>query len=202
MAFGTIVQRRTPVLFAGRLRNKINICKVSPVQDQSGGTSLNVNILFANVWASVEATGGNEQLAAGSEMSTVTHQIVIRYIGAAPSWLALTNYLPTALVKDSNGNMQQPQGAGLSGAVVPVWNPTQGQTTQDGDPSTGITWLNLGPAGQRSAVTSAMQVQFQTRQFQILDVQNPDERNKMQVLMCVEINDSTQQPGTLSGGVG
>lgn len=202
MAWGTIVQRRSPVLFAGRLRNKINIVKVSPAQDSTGGTSLLVNILWANVWATVEAVIGNEQQAAQSEVSTVTHHVVIRYIGAAPSWLALSSYLASGLVKDSNGNLQQAQGAGTTGAVAPAWNVTQGQTTQDGDPSTGVTWLNLGPAPERSGLNSGMQIQYQGRQFQILNVQNPDERNKMLMLSCLEINDSLQQPVNANGGLG
>ena len=45
----------------------------------------------------------------------------------------------------------------------------------------------------RTGITANMQVQFNGRQFQIEAVQNPDERNKMLILQCVEINDSAQQ---------
>jgi hypothetical protein len=74
--------------------------------------------------------------------------------------------------------------------------------TEDGDPSTGVTWLNLGPAPPYTGVTAAMQVWFQGRQFQITSVQNVDERNKMLFLQCVEINDSRQQITNQPGGLG
>lgn len=166
-----------------------------------GGQDVNVNVLYATVWASVEALSGSEKFAAHEFVSEVSHQVVIRYIGAAPSWLADSNYLTTAQIIDTNGNLQQPQGAGLSGATAPTWNPTQGQTTFDGDPSTGITWLNLGPAPQRvTGVNSAMQVWTDGVQMQVQAVQNPDRRNKMLLLQCLEINDSNQQNPTLVGG--
>lgn len=200
MAFGTVVQRRTPVLFAGRLRNKIDIVIPLPAQDSTGGYSLLANTVWANVWSTIEPIIGNEQQAAGTEMSTVTHSVLIRFIGAAPSWFKLTNYLGAALVKDSNGNLQQAQASGgLSGTVAPTWATGLGDLTQDGDPSTGVVWKNLGPAPLRTAVSSKMQVQYQGRQFQILDVQNPDERNKMLFLMCIEID--TQANVTLTPGV-
>jgi len=47
----------------------------------------------------------------------------------------------------------------------------------------------------RTGVTSGMVVWFQGRTFQIEAVQNPDERNKILILLCVEINDSRQQNG-------
>jgi head-tail adaptor len=199
MAWGIQVSRRSPTLNVGRLRNRVSIVRVSPQQDSTGGTNLSVDVLYANVWASVEALSGTDKFAAHEFVSEVSHQVVIRYIGAAPSWLAQTNYLGGALVKDSNGNLQQAQSSGgLSGAIAPVWNQVQGGFTQDGDPSTGITWKNIGPAPSRTGVTAKMQVWFRGRQFQIETVQNPDERNKLLLLLCTEINDSLQQQ--LSGG--
>lgn len=51
------------------------------------------------------------------------------------------------------------------------------------------------------AVLDKMQVWFKGRQFQIQSILNPDERNKTLFLLCVEINQSTQQatnqPGDL-----
>ena len=194
MPFGNILQRNTPVLLAGRLRHKIDLVQLTQVQDSTGGVSLSNVVVYANVWASIEALNGQETLAAGQELSTVSHQIVIRYIGAAPSWQALNNYSVGALCKDSNGNLQQVQSAGgLSGAAAPTWNVTQGQTTADGNPSTGLTWLNLGKAPERTGVTSAMQVWYQGRVFQILACQNADERNKSLILLTLEVNDSRQQ---------
>lgn len=200
MGWGMQVSRRSPTLNTGRLRNRISIVRVSPQQDSTGGTSLSVDVLYASVWASIEAqSGGDSANAQGGFVSKVTHQVVIRYIGAAPSWLALTNYLGNALVKDSNGYLQQAQSSGgLSGATAPTWNQVQGGFTQDGDPSTGIQWKNVGVAPVRTGVKASMQVWFNGRQFQIESVQNPDERTKMLILQCSEVNDSEQQ--ILSGG--
>jgi head-tail adaptor len=85
MAFGAIIQKRTPTLFAGRLRHKIDLVKVSNVQDSTGGFNLSIDVVYANVWASIEALSGMEKFAAHEFISQVSHQVVIRYIGAAPS---------------------------------------------------------------------------------------------------------------------
>jgi SPP1 family predicted phage head-tail adaptor len=45
-------------------------------------------------------------------------------------------------------------------------------------------------------VTADMQVEFQGRRFQIEAVLNPDERNKMLQLLCIEVNDSLQEDVT------
>jgi head-tail adaptor len=189
-------------LRAGKLRHRIDLVKVSSVQDSTGGFNLSADVVYANVWSSVEALSGNETLVMESQASLVTHQVLIRYIGAAPDWEANTEYPAGALCEDANGNLQQAQSAGLSGATAPTWNATTGGFTADGDPSTGIEWKNLGAAPPYTGVTAALQVWFQGRQFQITSVQNPDERNKMLALMCVEINDSRQQitaqPGDLN----
>lgn len=200
MPFGNILQRRVPTLFAGKLRQRIDIVTVSSVQDSTGGFDLNADIVYANVWASVEPLGGTsgDKEGAGSIISSSTYQIVIRYIGAAPSWRPTYNYLGKTLVVDSNKNLQQAQSSGgLSGATAPVWNQTAGGFTTDGDPSTGVTWKNLGPAPTRTGVQAKQQVWFGGRQFQITSVANPVEFNKMLVLICVEINDSVQQTASL-----
>lgn len=206
MAFGSTVQKRTATLFAGRLRHRINIVTTSPIQDSTGGIDLNNTLLYATVWASVEALQGDESFVTQEQVTKVSHQIVIRYIGAAPSWQATVNYLNNTAVIDSNGNLQIATGAGTSGAVAPTWNTTLYGYTSDGDPSTGVTWKNLGPAPTRSGVNAAMQVVWQGRKFQITAVLNPDGRKKFLVLMCVEINDSNQQSpvvgGIAGGGIG
>ena len=190
-------------LRAGLLRHRIDIVKVSSVQDSTGGWDASVDVIYAAVWASIEALSGRETLVMESQVSMVTHQVVIRYIGAAPSWQPDYQYAAGFLVKDSNGNLQQAQGPGLSGNTVPTWNQVAGQLTPDGDPSTGLNWKNLGVAPPYTGVTAAMQVWFQGRQFQITSVQNPDERNKMLCLACVEINDSRQQlNNNQPGGLG
>ncbi len=188
------IQWRNGRLQAGKLRHRIDLVKVSNVQDSTGGFNKSADVLYANVWSSVEALSGMETLVLESQASLVTHQVIIRYIGAAPSWQANTEYPVGYLCEDSNGNLQQAQSAGLSGPFAPQpWNGVAGSFTADGDPSTGIEWKNLGVAPPYTGVTSALQVWFNGRQFQITSVQNPDERNKMLCLMCVEINDSRQQ---------
>jgi SPP1 family predicted phage head-tail adaptor len=125
MSWGIQVSRRTPTLNTGRLRHRINIVQVSPTQDSTGGQDLSVDVLYANVWASVEAqSGGDSANGGGGFVSKTMHQIVMRYL---------------------------------------------------------------------PGIAAKMQVQFNGRQFQIESVQNPDERNKLLILQCVEINDSLQQ---------
>lgn len=202
MPFGPIIQRRTPTLFAGRLRHKIDLVQVSQAQDSAGGFNLSCDVVYANVWASIEALSGTEKFAAHEFISQVSHQVVIRYIGAAPSWQADWNYLSGQLCVDANLNLQQAQCAGTSGDTAPTWGTAYGAITQDGDPSTGLSWKCLGVAPIRTGVVAGMQVWFSGRQFQIEAVLNTDERNKLLILLCIEINDSlqqiTSQPGDLN----
>lgn len=204
MPFGQIIQKRTPMLFAGRLRHRIDIVQLSSVQDSTGGQNINVNIVYAGVWASLEALTGKEQLGANEFIANSSHQCVIRWIGPAPSWLPLHNYTTALpLVVDANRNLQQAQApGGLSGATAPTWNKTLGGFTDDGNPSTGIVWKNLGAASQRTGLNAGMQIWFGGRQFQIDNVLNADERNKSLIILCSEINNSiqqvTNQPGDLS----
>jgi head-tail adaptor len=184
---------RTGRLQAGKLRHRIDIVKVSSVQDSTGGTNLSADTVYANVWASVEALAGRETLVMESQASMVSHQVIIRYIGAAPDWQADTEYPAGFVCEDSNGNLQLAQSAGLSGSTAPTWSAASGTFTSDGDPSTGLEWKNLGAAPPYTGVTAALQVWFQGRQFQITSVLNPDERNKLLCLMCLEISDSRQQ---------
>lgn len=201
MPFGTVIQKRTPKIFAGRLRHKIDIVKVSSIQDSTGGQSLLACVVYTNVWASIEALTGTEKFAAHEFISQVSHQCVIRWIGPAPSWLANNNYTTNFLVVDSNRNLQQAQAPGLSGPVAPVWNKTPGGFTTDGDPSTGLTWKNVGAAGQRTGVNAGMQIWFEGRTFQVEAVLNADERNKSLIMLCIEINDSLQQNTNQPGGL-
>lgn len=198
MAFPRIIQGNTPILQAGKFRHRISIVNTLQTQDSTGGFNLQTTVLFAAVWASVEAISGSEKLAAQSFTSQVTHKIIIRYIGAAPSWIPSFNYLGSTLIKDSNGNLQQSLGGGLSGVDKPTWNQNVGQQTQDGDPSTGVTWVNLRKAPTRAGVTANMQVIFNGRLFQIEDVLNVDERSKFLILNCIETNDSLQLSPTVN----
>jgi SPP1 family predicted phage head-tail adaptor len=85
MPFGNVIQRRVPTLFAGKLRQRIDIVSVSPTQDSTGGFDLNSDVVFANVWASVEPMAGTDKDAAGSIVAVGTYQIVIRYIAGVTS---------------------------------------------------------------------------------------------------------------------
>ncbi|HWZ82840.1 MAG TPA: phage head closure protein [Terriglobales bacterium] len=184
---------------AGKLRNRIAIVLTDRTQDSTGGVDNTAVVLYAQRWASIDAVSGNEAISGQQTSSKVTHRVVIRYIGAAPSWQSLWIFLGGALVKDSNGNLQQAQsGGGTSGAVAPTWNATVGGFTSDGDPSTGITWKNLGAAPNRTGINSSMQVVFNGRLFQVEYVQNPDERTKKLILMCSETNDSLQYNPTVA----
>lgn len=58
-------------------------------------------------------------------------------------------------------------------------------------------WIRHPRSAVPGGIQAKMQVWFDTRQFQVESVLNPDERNKMLQLLCVEVNDSQQQP-TLS----
>ena len=184
---------RTGRLQAGKLRHRADIVQVSSIQDSTGGFNLSADVVYANVWCSIEALSGRETLVLESQTSMVSHQVIIRYIGAAPDWQPDNDYLAGAVCLDANGNLQLALSAGVSGGTAPTWGTTKGVTTPDGDPSTGLNWKNLGVAPPYTGVTAAMQVWFQGRQFQITSVMNPDERNKMLVLACMEINDSRQQ---------
>jgi len=199
MAFGTVVQRRSPALFAGRLRHKIDLAQVTNVQDSMGGGDPSLDVVYVNVWASIEALSGTEKFAAHEFVSQVSHQVVIRYIGAAPSWQPDNTYQLGALVIDSNGNLQQAQGNGLSGDVAPAWNGAAGGYTDDGSGSLAFRWYNLGPPPPNSGVNAGMLVLFQNRTYQIEAVLNPDERNKMLILLVIEINDSLQQTKSYPG---
>ncbi len=132
MPFQQVIQKRTPTLFAGRLRHRIDIVQLSPMQDSTGGQNLSANTIYENVWASIEALSGAEKFAAHEFVSQASHQVVIRYL---------------------------------------------------------------------SGINSGQQVWFGGRQFQIEAVLNPDERTKMLILLCIEINGSlqqqTSQPGDL-----
>lgn len=82
MPFGQIIQRITPSIFAGRLRHRIDIVAppTSNPQDSAGGVDPVNDVVFANVWASIEALSGTEKFAAHEFTSLVSHQIVIRYM--------------------------------------------------------------------------------------------------------------------------
>jgi head-tail adaptor len=183
-------------LETGRLRHRVDIVKVSPVQDSTGGINLSVDVVYANIWASIEAISGMETFAAQAQTSACSHQIVIRYIGAAPGYQIGQTYAAGRLIKDNAVYLQQCQAPGGIGVIADntAWNEVEGMFKEDGNPSVGsFTWLNLGPAPPYTGVTSAMQVWFQSRQFQITSVLNPNEKNKMLCLLCTEINDSRQQ---------
>jgi head-tail adaptor len=198
---GNILQKqRIPTLQAGKLRHAISIVRPSNAQDDTGGISSTDVTLFENVYASIEPLHGNEQMAAGSFVAVATHQIVIRYIDAAPNWLLGQQYLTGALILDPNGNLQKCTTPGTSGATIPtVWGAIPNATTADN----GIVWTYVGVAPLQSGVDSGMKVIFNGRTFNIVAVLNPLEVNKALVLTCLEVNQSKQQqPVNVSTGIG
>ena len=54
---------------------------------------------------------------------------------------------------------------------------------------------------QQVNIQAKDQIYFGNRVFQVLFVANPDERTKLLILWCVEINDSTQQTTTQPAGL-
>ena len=200
MAFGTVVQKRTPVIVAGRLRHIIDIVQPASSQDSMGGGDVRIaNVVFSNLPASIEALTGVEKFAAHEFVAQVSHQVVIRYIGAAQTWQPGVTVQIGQLCVDTNGNLQQAQGNGLTGAVAPAW--ASAGLTPDGSGSLAFQWKNLGPASPNTGVTGGMWVWFQNRAFKIESVQNPDERSKMLILFCIEINDSRQLKINYPGGL-
>jgi head-tail adaptor len=188
-------------LAAGKLRHRCDIVKPSPVQDSTGGINLSSDILYANVWCSIEALDGTETFAANTQTSASTHQCIIRYISGAPGYQVGALYAAGQLIKDNAGYLQQCQAPGGVAVITAdnSWNEIEGMYTEDGNPSVGsFTWYNLGPAPLYTGITSAMQIVFQGRQFQITSVLNPDERNKMLCLLMTEINQSRQQSPNVS----
>jgi len=200
MALGRIVQRYSPAMFAGRLRHIIDIVAPTPIQDDTGGTDVRIaQVVFSNLSASIEALSGVEKFAAHEFVSQVSHQVVIRYIGAAQSWQPGVTVQIGQLCVDANGNLQQAQGNGLTGAAAPAW--ASSGLTPDGSGSLAFNWKNLGPASPNTGVTAGQWVWFQNRAFEIESVLNPDERNKMLMLLCMEINDSRQLNINYPGGL-
>jgi len=192
--------KKTPTIRAGRLRQKIDIVVTATPQDSTGGFDIFSDYVYANVWASVEALTASEKFAAHEFVSQCTHQVIIRWIGPAPSWQPDAIYLPGSLVSDANLNLQFTAGGGLSGATAPVWSKTVGNITIDNPlNSLAISWKDLGAPIQQTGVVHGMECWFQGRQFQIEGVLNPDERNKLLILMCIEINDTMQRTPVPSG---
>lgn len=202
MPFGSTVQQRTPSLMAGKLRHRIQLTVPSKTQDSTGGFDLQQNVLWATVWASMDVLSGMEQYATESQVNRVTYRVTIRYVGYAPGWLANQAYLAGTLVIDNNGNLQQAQAAGISGATMPVWAGSAGAFTADGDPSLGITWKNLDKPPAVTGVTGKFQIVWNGRAYQINAVLNPDGRRKMLILMADQINDSTQQVPVVTTAIG
>jgi len=64
---------------AGKLRHRIKIVQPTLTQDSTGGTDVRENTVVWECWASIEALSGRESLVAQALMTSVTHQITIRY---------------------------------------------------------------------------------------------------------------------------
>ena len=191
---------RTPTIAVGKLRHKIDIVQTATPQDSTGGFDIFSDYVYCNVWAAIEALTAAEKFAAHEFIAQVTHKVTIRWIGPAPSWQPDSLYLPGSLVSDANLNLQFTAGGGLSGAAAPTWSQTVGAITIDNPlNSLAISWKDLGAPIQQTGVVHGMECWFQGRQFQIEGVLNPDERNKLLILMVIEINDTMQRTPVPSG---
>jgi SPP1 family predicted phage head-tail adaptor len=72
---------------AGRLRHRIDLVAPTNAQDTTGGISLANNVVYANVWAAIEAVNTKDSLAVGSFVSQSTHKVTIRYLPGVTSRL-------------------------------------------------------------------------------------------------------------------
>lgn len=78
MAFGTVAQKRSPQLSAGRLRHKIALAQIIATQDSTGGSDESVDVVFAEVPASIEAISGTEKATDESSVALlVRFQILV-----------------------------------------------------------------------------------------------------------------------------
>lgn len=123
----------THKLFPGKMRHRISLAVPSGMQDSTGAVPQTLSSwkTVLTCWAKIDAMNGKDQEAASSYVSSVSHQIIIRY-----------------------------------------------------------------PRGIASQITNACVVWFNKRTFQVMAVLNPNETNKMLVLLCTEINNSAQQVPT------
>lgn len=199
MPIGRMPMQYTPTIQAGRLRHKIDLAQITSVQDSMGGSDQSLNVVYANVWAYIDALSGTEKFAAHEFVSQVSHRVIIRYMGASPSWQPGQAVQLGQLCIDSNGNWQQAQGNGITGTQAPTWAQIADEDTADGFGSTAFTWYNLGAPPPQTGVNAGMVVLFQNRVFQVESVLNPDERSKMLVLLCIEINDSRWNTASYPG---
>lgn len=69
------------------------------------------------------------------------------------NWTATTAIDPGWVLVDINGNCQQAQSGGTTGAFYPTWNSVVGGTTLDGTGSGTVTWLNTGHIGVPLSIT-------------------------------------------------
>jgi SPP1 family predicted phage head-tail adaptor len=67
-------------LQAGKLRHRIDIVAPTNAQDSTGGISKADNIVYANVWAAIEAVTTKDTLATAEFISQSTHKVTIRYV--------------------------------------------------------------------------------------------------------------------------
>jgi SPP1 family predicted phage head-tail adaptor len=80
-------------------------------------------------------------------------------------------------------------------ASIEAWTGSQSLGT-DQFVSESSHWIVIRNPREAFTVTAAMYVWWNGRTFQITAVLNPDEANKLLVLVCAEINNSAQQAPT------
>ena len=79
MGIRTIAQSNSPVLQAGKFRHRVTIVQPTLVQDPAGGWNPAETSVVCELWATIEASSGNETYAAQEYSSTITHAVYIRY---------------------------------------------------------------------------------------------------------------------------
>lgn len=95
--------------------------------------------------AGVTKTQGTDYTVGGPGLAIPGASFTGLYIAwiAPPAWLADWAYALNFEILDPNGNIQKVTTAGTSGATIPTFNVTTGQTTADGTGS--LVWTNEGP---------------------------------------------------------
>jgi hypothetical protein len=92
------------------------------------------------------------------QLNTLTKQqmgyySLVAYVLTQPpivGWIPLTEILAGTIIQDSNGNIQLALTSGITGTILPTWNPILQGTTMDGlsspplSPPTSLVWINIG----------------------------------------------------------
>lgn len=130
--------------------NNIQVCAYMQSHDNDGEQIYEINLAVGTNTIPIQLQGSKMTGTATPTWNTNLFGLtndgtaIWQNMGPIQPWQAGHVYSLTGAsgaVLDSNGNLQVMQVAGVSGATVPTWATTAGQTTTDGT----VTWLNVGP---------------------------------------------------------